>query len=175
LSYHSTRWELAAGPVGRARDPLIEPNWWELPAILVLVAILAAADIGDWRAEDTLNIVAPVWLSLALGVSALQMGAADSRAVWTPLFWFRVAVLMYFGLGNIAPAIMNSASIIYVQEIFFFLPADVQQVNLVSAFGVACVLAGNLVYERLFVPARASGAARRALPTRRRAKGLRCF
>ena len=96
--------------MGRAKDPLIEPNWWELPAILALTALLTAADIGDWRAEETLNIVAPVWLLLALGASALKMGTADSRAIWTPLFWFRVATLIYFGLGNIAPMIMNSAS-----------------------------------------------------------------
>ena len=148
--------------MGRAKDPLIEPNWWELPAILALTAVLTAAEIGDWRAEDTLNVVAPVWLSLALGVSALKMGTADSRAIWTPLFWFRVATLIYFGVGNIAPMIMNSASLIYAQSAYFFLPEDVQRVNLIAAFGVACVLSGNLIYERLFVPARASGVARRA-------------
>ena len=148
--------------MGRAKDPLIEPNWWELPAILALAATLTAADIGDWRAEDTLNIVAPVWLSLALGASALKMGTADSRAIWTPLFWFRVATLIYFGLGSIAPVIMNSASLIYLQSMYFFLPEDVQRVNLIAAAGVACVLSGNLIYEKLFVPARASGIARRA-------------
>jgi hypothetical protein len=146
--------------VGRATDPLIEPNWWELPAILALTATLTAADIWDWRAEETLNIVAPVWLSLALGASALKMGTADSRAIWTPLFWFRVATLIYFGLGNFAPMIMNSASLIYAQSSYFFLPADVEQVNLIAAAGVACVLSGNLIYEKLFVPARASGIAR---------------
>jgi hypothetical protein len=144
------------------KDPLIEPNWWELPAILALVATLTAADIGDWRAEDTLNIVAPVWLSLALGASALKMGTVDSRAIWTPLFWFRVATLIYFGLGNIAPMLMNSASLVYAQSAYFFLPADVERVNLIAAAGVACVLSGNLIYEKLFVPARASGIARRA-------------
>ena len=149
-------------PVRRAKDPLIEPNWWELPAILALTATLTAADIGDWRAEDTLNIVAPVWLSLALGASALKMGVADSRAIWTPLFWFRVATLIYFGLGNIAPLIMNSASVISLQSMYFFLPDDVERVNLIAAAGVVCVLSGNLIYEKLFVPAGASGIARRA-------------
>ena len=162
MGYHSTRWELSVRPVGRAKDPLIEPNWWELPAILALIATLTAADIGDWRAEDTLNIVAPVWLSLALGASALKMGTADSRAIWTPLFWFRVATLIYFGLGNIAPMLMNSASLIYAQSAYFFLPADLERVNLIAAVGVACVLSGNLIYEKLFVRAGASGIACRA-------------
>jgi hypothetical protein len=159
LSYHSTKWELAARPIGRAKDPLIEPNWWELPAILALTALLAAADIGDWRAEDTLNIVAPLWLSLALGASALKMAVTDNRAIWAPLFWFRVATLIYFGFGDIAPLIMNSASLIHAQSTYFFLPTDVQKVNLIAAAGVACVLSGNLVVERLFVPAGASGVA----------------
>jgi hypothetical protein len=162
LGYHSTRWELSVRPVGRAKDPLIEPNWWELPAIFALIATLTAADIGDWRAEDTLNMVAPVWLSLALSASALKMGTADSRAIWTPLFWFRVATLIYFGLGNIAPMLMNSASLIYAQSAYFFLPADLERVNLIAAVGVACVLSGNLIYEKLFVRAGASGIARRA-------------
>ena len=47
------------------------------------------------------------------------MGTADSRAIWTPLFWFRVATLIYFGLGNIAPMIMNSASLIYCAKLVF--------------------------------------------------------
>ena len=148
--------------MGRARDPLIEPNWWELPAILALVAILSAADIWDWRAEDTLNIMAPAWLSLAIGASALKMAIADSRAIWAPLFWFRVATLIYFGLGDIAPLIMNSASLIYAQSTYFFLPADIQKVNLIAAVGVACVLSSNLIFERLFVPVGASGVARSA-------------
>ena len=148
--------------MGRAKDPLIEPNWWELPAIFALVATLTAADIGDWRAEDTLNIVAPVWLSLALGASALKMGTADSRAIWTPLFWFRVATLIYYGLGSIAPMIMNSASLTYAQSMYFFLPQDIQRVNLIAAVGVACILSGNLIYEKLFVLAGASGIRRRA-------------
>ena len=148
--------------MGRVKDPLIEPNWWELPAILALTALLATAEIQDWRAEDILNIVAPAWLSLALGASALKMGTTDSRAIWTPLFWFRVATLIYFGLGSIASVTMNSASIIYLQSTYFYLPADVQRVNLNAAAGVACILSGNLIYERLFVPPRASGAARRA-------------
>ena len=156
--------------MGRAKDPLIEPNWWELPAILALTALLAAAEIEDWRAEDILNIVAPAWLSLALGASALKMGTTDSRAIWTPLFWFRVATLIYFGLGSIASVTMNSASIIYLQSTYFFLPADVQRVNLIAAAGVACILSGNLIYERLFVPREppVSRAARRALPATRR-------
>ena len=53
--------------MGRVKDPLIEPNWWELPAILALTALLAAAEIQDWRAEDTLEhrgarvVVAGAW------------------------------------------------------------------------------------------------------------------
>jgi hypothetical protein len=64
--------------LGRAKDPLIEPNWWEPPAILAFVALLAAAEIGDWRAEYTLNIVAPAWLSLALGASVFWKSSANA-------------------------------------------------------------------------------------------------
>jgi hypothetical protein len=149
--------------VGRAKDPLIEPNWWELPAIFVLAATLAAADVWDWRAEDTLNIVAPIWLSLALGASAVKMATSDSRALWSPLFWFRVATVIYFGLGSIAPIIMNSASLVYIQSLYFFMPTEIQHVNLIATTGTACVLSGNLIYEKMFVPAGASGVDHAAL------------
>ena len=43
-----------------------------------------------------------------------------------------------------------------------FCRRDVERVDLIAAAGVACVLSGNLIYEQLFVPARASGIARRA-------------
>lgn len=163
MSYHWTRLELAARPVERAKDPLTEPTWWELPAILVLVAILAANEIWDWRAEDTLNIVAPVWLSLAVGAGALKMANVDGRAVWTPLFWFRVATLIFYGLGNIAPVIMNGATLEYAQSLYFFLPEDLLRVNLNTAVGVGAILFGSLMFERMFVTTRVATVKRAAL------------
>jgi len=148
---------LSATSPGRLADPLIEPNWWEFPAIIVLVTTLAAADIWDWQAEETLNYLAPIWFSLALGVSALQMGVADSRAIWSPLFWFRVAVIVYFGIGGLAPLLMNATSRIYVESFYILTPPDIQRVNLVVAVGVACVLGANLIFEKVSGPKNFSG------------------
>ena len=163
LTYHWTRLELTARPVERAKDPLTEPTRWELPAILVLVAILAANEIWDWRAEETLNIVAPVWLSLAVGAGALKMANGDGRAMWMPLFWVRVATLIFYGLGNIAPVIMNGASLEYMQSLYFFLPEDLLRVNLNTAVGVGSILFGSLMFERMFVTTQVATVKRPAL------------
>ena len=102
---------------------LIEPYRWELPAILALTATLIAADIGDWRAEDTLNIVAPVWLSLALGASVLKMGSGRQQSD------LDAAVLVPRGDADLfrprqhGASLMNSASLVYAQSSYFFLPA----------------------------------------------------
>ena len=175
LTYHWTRLELTARPVERAKDPLTEPTRWELPAILALVAILAANEIWDWRAEETLNIVAPVWLSLAVGAGALKMANGDGRAMWMPLFWVRVATLIFYGLGNIAPVIMNGASLEYMQSLYFFLPEDLLRVNLNTAVGVGSILFGSLMFERMFVTTRVATVKRRRAPLtwRRGAHGSR--
>ena len=134
---------------------MIEPNWWEFPAVFLLVVTLAAADVWNWRAEETMNIVAPIWLSLALGITAAQMGLADGRAIWAPLFWFRVATIAYFGIGAIAPMFMNSTSQLYLDSFYIFMAVDIERVNLITALGVACVLGANLIFER--VAGQASG------------------
>jgi hypothetical protein len=152
LSYIPARSSVFASLSGRATSPLIEPNWWELPAVFLLAATLAAADVWEWHAEETMNYLAPIWLSLALGLSATQMGMADSRAIWTPLFWFRIATIVYFGLGSIVPMIVNGESRIYMQSFYIFLAPDIERVNLVAAVGVACVLGANLIFEKIFGP-----------------------
>ena len=73
--------------MGRAKDPLIEPNWWELPAILALTALLAAAEIGDWRAEDTLEyrgarvVVAGAWRERAENGHGRQQSDLDAAVL----------------------------------------------------------------------------------------------
>ncbi len=142
----------SARPPSRAPDPLIQPNSWEFPSLFLLATTLAAADVWDWHAEDTLNIIAPIWLSLTLMGSALQMAMAEKRAIWAPLFWYRVSATLSFGVGAIAPVIANSATLLYMQEMYFFMPWDLQRVNLVSAVGVACVLGSALIFEKFRGP-----------------------
>ena len=149
MSFHPIVSPLRALEPPRTANPLIEPVSWEFPGVILLVALLAAAEISDWRAEGTMNYVAPVWLSFVLGVSALKMGLADHRAIWAPLFWFRAATVVSFGVGSVTPLIANDATRLYLESFYIFTSADIQRVNLVVAVGVACVLGANLVFERL--------------------------
>lgn len=149
MSFHTIRPQRPALGTHRVTNPLIEPISWEFPVIVLLAILLFASDVLEWRAEETMNYVAPVCLSLALGVSAVKMALADSRAIWAPLFWFRVATVVYFGVGSVVPLVTNSATRLYLEAFYAFLSAEIQQVNLVVAVGVACILGSNLIFERL--------------------------
>jgi hypothetical protein len=133
----------------RQRDNFMVPVLWEFPAIAILVFLLLVQENADAATKEALNYIAPIWLSGVLGFAAVRMITAESRAIWTPLFWFRIATIAYFGFGSLVPLIANEATRIYLDSLFIIYASDMLKVNAVVAAGVAIILATNLVIEAL--------------------------
>src|SRR5919108_137043 len=100
-------------PRSRQLDCLVAPAW-ELAAIAGLICLYLVADtvFGD-SSHDALNIAGPLWLTVALGLSATRMVLGNTAAIWTGLFWFRVATAVYFGVGSLVPFYVNLATRMY--------------------------------------------------------------
>jgi hypothetical protein len=132
-----------------AREKIIIPVIWELPAISILAVMLLFQASSDAATQETMNYVAPFLLSGVLGYAALRMILLDNVAVWSPLFWFRIATIIYFGFGSLVPLISNASTRDYLDSYFMLLPADILKVNAVVAAGVAVILAANMAVESL--------------------------
>jgi hypothetical protein len=93
-----------------SRDCLAPPAW-ELAALAGLVGVYVGAEttVGDWS-HEILNVAGPVWLTSVLGLAATRMVLMNPAALWTGLFWFRVATAVYFGVGALVPFYVNLAT-----------------------------------------------------------------
>lgn len=133
----------------RRRDNFMVPALWEFPAVAALVVLLLSQDNADVETKETLNYIAPIFLSVILGFAAIRMVIIESRAIWTPLFWFRIATISYFGFGSLVPLIANEATRIYLDSFFIIYASDMLKVNAVVAAGVATILATNILIQTL--------------------------
>jgi hypothetical protein len=94
----------------------------------------------------------PVALMLTLGSGAVRMAVAESNAVWCTLFWFRVSTAVYFGFGNIAPALSNISTRLYIDAYFWAQPHHLATLNLLVSASALCVLGGSTLLARLRQP-----------------------
>jgi hypothetical protein len=135
-------------------DPLV-PSTWEFIGLAGLLVFLGLGDafLGVGEAEYViLNSIASAGLTIILAVGAFQLGRRNSDAVWSSLFWFRVATAVYFGLGTLLPNYLNFTTRSYLDEFFQADSLHVFRLNLLVILSVFAVLAATAVTLQLAAP-----------------------
>src|SRR5260221_335879 len=87
--------------------PLMAPIWELAGLVLLLVFCLLVDQIFGAQSDDFINVAGPLWLTTILWLGAFRMAWLDAGAIWTALFWFRVATGLYFGVGALVPVLAN--------------------------------------------------------------------
>lgn len=113
-------------------DPLRAPAW-ELGGVVALIAVYLTQ-------LPYIDLVGPVVLMVLLLAGAVRMVFVSANAVWSSLFWFRLATAVYFGLGNIMPTLANATTRFLMDAYFFAQPEHLATLNLLVATSVFCVL-----------------------------------
>lgn len=119
---------------------------WELVALTVLVFFhLVAEDLFGREAVWLRNFYGSIALLVIMMAGATRMVLAQSAAIWTTLFWFRMSSGLYLGLGSLSPLIVPGDVRVYMENFFHFSDQDICEVNLLFACSVLTVLiASNL-------------------------------
>jgi hypothetical protein len=113
----------------------------EILALALLLLFLLFEDAGlSGFGSPVVNQAAVATLIVVLGLGARRALQVEALAVWTPLFWFRIACAVYFGVGALAPYIGNAATLVYMQEMYFFTDGEILKANAINVLGIACVL-----------------------------------
>lgn len=86
------------------------------------------------------NWVGPVVLATTLGTSCYRIVSSNPVAIWAPLFWFRLACAVYFGIGAIVPYIADAETLDNIHSLFFFDDTDLLKVNTVTTTSIAITL-----------------------------------
>lgn len=112
--------------------------------VALLLYGVAAASAGGL--SDFANFAGPTILSGVVGWALYGMWIRNVHAIWTPLFWYRVAIAAYFGVGSMVPLLVNADTRDLINQLFTLYAADVIKFNTVVALlHLLICLMGNAV------------------------------
>ena len=142
-----------------AHVPPLRPAGKELAALAVLTALYYFADdLGGQDIYEFLDWIGPLSLVGILAYGAIRLVRQDRNALWAPLLWFRVATAVYYGIGSVAPFLVNITTFINLQDVGYFDASDMLKFNLLMTLGVLVVLLTAYAFETLVSRWRWTGA-----------------
>ena len=94
-----------AGPLDALETLRPAPAELIISTIALMIATIGYA-YGDLIVETT-NLIVPTLLIAGLGIGCLKMARRDIACIWAPVFWNRVVLIAYFGVGSIVPLFVN--------------------------------------------------------------------
>lgn len=102
---------------------LVDP--WELNALAMFTLATFIADIATPKTSlETANEVLAVTLMIILCGGCYSQTRRRRSTIWTPLFWFRIAVAVYYGFGTIVPYIVNTQTNLFIRSLYDFTDAE---------------------------------------------------
>jgi len=130
-------------PVLEADDfaRVLTPGWIEIAlgiATLVIYGMTGAY-------EDMMivgNILGPIVLSMSVAWGAYRILRNSIRCLWVPLFWYRVSMFTYYGLGSLVPLFVNAETRETIMDFYSFFPRDMLKLNIVIVVFHLIVLVG---------------------------------
>ena len=125
---------------------------WDWKALLVLFTFqLIVHSSGSNEFATFANILSAIYLLVVLLFSAWTIARCDSNALWTPLFWIRVAGAVFLGVGGLTTNIANEETLRAMFAIIEFDALHQLKVMMVQTVGIAFTLLFSSFFLRLQV------------------------
>lgn len=125
-----------------------------LPLSFLLIVQLIVYGAGVTTLYDVLNWITPSLIFVTLVWSCYRMAGANPLTIWTPLFWFKLACAVYYGVGPIVPLIADNDTARTMNSIYILDAAMLVKVNLVTLLGILLVLLSSRLFLSIFSRAR---------------------
>src|SRR4051794_25043798 len=77
----------------------VQSTWGEIAFCLAALFLYAVAADYEGDALTIINTIGPLIFSLGLIWGIISLLKRSANNLWIPLFWYRVAMLVYFGVG----------------------------------------------------------------------------
>lgn len=109
----------------------VHPAELTVVALATLVAfhgVMMGVDVSTFEIY-----LSSILLSAGLGVGIVLALRGNPAMSWTPLFWWRMTMLIYFGIGTLMPAFASEETALYVSSFFLAYPIDSIKFCLVSS------------------------------------------
>ncbi len=111
----------------------------ELAALAALWLFLLILYIG--KAHLTADVAGPIGLMAIMGWANWRMIRASAYAIWSPLFAFRLGVLVFFGFGSVVPYLLDPVQLDRILALYNFSNEEVNELLLVWLLYVTLIIA----------------------------------
>ncbi len=125
----------------------LEPTYREifLSALVVLWFMMGMAVLPG--SEDLINTIGLVAFSIVLGWAGYRQMRLNVASLWTPLLWYRVAMLSYFGIGSLVPIWSNDDTRELMQGFYDFFGYEIVKLNaVVTVFNLIFLITAKLLF-----------------------------
>lgn len=117
---------------------LIAPPLWEIYSLVLLTLFSATAYAVGFHAF--VNIVNAVGLGVIMGASNWRLMRLAPEAIWTPLFAFRLATLVFMSIGALVPFVAEAAVVEHILSLYAYSEAELAKTQLVWLLYTTLVL-----------------------------------
>jgi hypothetical protein len=125
----------------------LEPTYREV-FFSALVALWFAIGMGALPgSEDWINTIGLIGFSIVLAWAAYRQMRLNVASLWTPLFWYRVALLSYYGIGSLVPIWTNADTQELMKGFYSYFPYEIVKLNLlIATFNLVFIAAAKILF-----------------------------
>jgi hypothetical protein len=111
----------------------LEPTYREV-LFSALVALWFAIGTGALPgSEDWINTIGLLGFSIVLAWAGYRQMRLNVASLWTPIMWYRVALLSYYGIGSLVPIWTNADTQEMMKGFYSYFPYEIVKLNLIIA------------------------------------------
>lgn len=108
--------------------------------LLLLAAYGVSIEVSSQQNYYFINVAGPSALIGILMLGAWWQIAREPRALWQPLFWFRIACSAYYGIGALVPYIANDVTVQNIKRYYWFSEEEALAVGVINLLSIIVVL-----------------------------------
>lgn len=125
----------------------LEPTYREI-LFSALVALWFGIGTGTLPgSEDWINTIGLVAFSIVLASAAYRQMKLNVASLWTPLLWYRVALLSYYGIGSLVPIWTNADTQELMKGFYSYFPYEIVKLNLlITSFNFVFIASVKLIF-----------------------------
>lgn len=138
---------------GQSLDDQMEglaPAAIEFFGVSLVLALYGIAATDGYAMVGIANVIGPALFMITVAYAAFRLTQNNIHAIWTPLFWYRIAMVTYMGVGSLLVSFYNADTRDLITALFAFSPNELLKFNTVNALFHLCALAVSWVVIRIY-------------------------
>lgn len=136
-------------PVSSMIDDL-EPTYREIFLSALVTLWFAIGMDALPGSEDWINTIGLVAFSIVLAWAGYRQMKRNVASLWTPMLWYRVALLSYFGIGSLVPVWVNADTQEMMKGFYSFFAYEIVKLNaVVTVFNLIFIVTIKMLFTTL--------------------------